>query len=321
MKRNFKIILTLILLTLNIQTLHAKLTWPDLEKTVNATPTDKEASVTFDGINLDAETVEITNIEKSCGCASVTPSRTKIEHGQTTKLQTKISLTPIGGPQTKTITVRTNDGLSQTLQIHIQMPETFTVSKPAFLWQQTTTPQTLTVSLKPQTQFIKSESLSDQFLIKDERTKDQISLTLTPIPTITPTKSSLKLSFKYQNSPINHYIPLEFSNQPPSPPSPPTGPSNTQISQTPPSNETPKPTLSNTLPGLSPSNQPDPNSPAAKIRKLEQRLQQLENERFLLMRELLQTITSLTKPTVPSQTTETQSAASTPVPQPASPQK
>ena len=129
-----KSFLALATVILTLATSQAKITWDESEKSISLDPATPKVSVTFRGVN-DDKPVTIVKIDKSCGCTSVTPTRTKLEKGNDVVLQTEINLPASGGKQVKTVTVKTDDNEETRLKINIDMPENFTLSKSALLWE------------------------------------------------------------------------------------------------------------------------------------------------------------------------------------------
>jgi hypothetical protein len=209
-----------------LPTSHAALIWPKTEHTIQTTPTDPEITLTFEAINTDDTPIEITQIEKTCGCTKATATKTTLQKGEETKLNVVITPPPSGGKQDKHITVKTSDGKTQILTIHLQMPETFTLSAPTEEWADTLDEKALTVQLKQDTKFLTAESLTPDFQVTNQqRSPEQILIKIKPTPrsrqeNLTP--GTLRLQFALKGKPFYHYIPLRArtSEQPEQPPLP-----------------------------------------------------------------------------------------------------
>ncbi len=112
---------------------HAELAWKQktVELRADAKSTVLEARFPF--TNTGAAPVEITGVESSCGCTTVSLEKRRYEPQEAGEIIAKYTVGTQSGAETKTVQVVTNDGREPTvLTLNIQVPEIVRI-KPSFL--------------------------------------------------------------------------------------------------------------------------------------------------------------------------------------------
>ncbi len=119
--------------TLIIPHAHAELAWKHQAVDLHADAKSTVLEARFPFTNTGKTPVEITNVESSCGCTTVTLDKRRYDAGENGEIVARYTVGALAGTQQKTVQVETNDGREPTvLTLNIQVPEIVRI-KPSFV--------------------------------------------------------------------------------------------------------------------------------------------------------------------------------------------
>jgi hypothetical protein len=175
----------------SLPTAHSQIVWDtsEITKTIEPLPNDKKhVSYQFTATNLGDTPIEIKQIQTSCGCTKAEIQPKTIPPGTSATLHADIDPKQVGERSENKILVAEGGGKQHILTAKLLKVLPYTLSTRELRWdtEETPSPKTLTLTLKPngKAQLSSARLLSTNLTLKTvEESPTQISWQVTPNPT------------------------------------------------------------------------------------------------------------------------------------------
>lgn len=147
----------------------AELTWKQRVVELHADARSTVLEARFPFTNTGNTSVEVTQVESSCGCTVVSLEKRHYEPHESGEILARYTVGSQVGEQTKTVQVETNDGRPATiLTLSVHVPQVLSIQPPFLVWKHGESPNPKTISLEVAPEFsakdVSVQSSADGFV-------------------------------------------------------------------------------------------------------------------------------------------------------------
>jgi len=126
---------------------HGGLTWDQPAQEFHRAPEDLKLDVLFTFTNTGSAPVEITRVTTSCGCTAARLEKKRFDPNMHGKIDVQFIFGSRRGPQHKTITVSTSDGVQTILELRCFIEDALAIQPALVFWRLDTPPDEKVVEL------------------------------------------------------------------------------------------------------------------------------------------------------------------------------